>query len=165
MDDNGRTRKFTIPNSYYVPQGRVRLLSPQHWAKIITGNNRKRLKGTGSETLGNQVILFWSNKKYKLTLPLCKRTNVATINSKPGYSRFDQFCKQTEIDYSHEIKNPAIAEPSEIVTDDEETPIQEDNNNRVWRLSKLEDRYINLQGIQKTNTISSQIDVDQHEKN
>ena len=33
MDDDGMVHKFTIPNSYYVPDGGMRLLSPQHWAK------------------------------------------------------------------------------------------------------------------------------------
>jgi type IV secretory pathway VirB3-like protein len=29
-DDQGVTHQFLIPNSYYVPEGKVRLLSPQH---------------------------------------------------------------------------------------------------------------------------------------
>ena len=31
-DDNGQVETFLIPNSYYVPDGDARLLSPQHWA-------------------------------------------------------------------------------------------------------------------------------------
>ena len=31
-DDDGNQRKFRIPNSFYVPEGRSRLLSSQHWA-------------------------------------------------------------------------------------------------------------------------------------
>jgi hypothetical protein len=34
-DDQGRHHAFDIPNSYYVPDGHIRLLSPQHWAKRI----------------------------------------------------------------------------------------------------------------------------------
>ena len=33
MDNEGKESKFLIPNSYYVPSGGVRLLSPQHWAR------------------------------------------------------------------------------------------------------------------------------------
>jgi hypothetical protein len=32
-NDEGVTTTFRIPNSYYVPSGSVRLLSPQHWAQ------------------------------------------------------------------------------------------------------------------------------------
>jgi hypothetical protein len=32
-DDNGVIYDFLIPNSYYVPDGKMRLLSPQHWAQ------------------------------------------------------------------------------------------------------------------------------------
>ena len=33
LDDEGKQYKFKIPQSYYVPDGGCRLLSPQHWAK------------------------------------------------------------------------------------------------------------------------------------
>ena len=33
LDNDGKTHKFLIPNSYYVPSGKVRLLRPRHWAK------------------------------------------------------------------------------------------------------------------------------------
>ena len=36
-DDNGMQHKFRIPNSYYIPDGQLRLLSPQHWAKTQSG--------------------------------------------------------------------------------------------------------------------------------
>ena len=32
-DDNGQRHKFLIPNSFYIPEGGIRLLSPQHWAQ------------------------------------------------------------------------------------------------------------------------------------
>ena len=32
-DNEGKIHKFRIPNSYYIPKGGIRLLSPQHWAK------------------------------------------------------------------------------------------------------------------------------------
>ena len=35
LDDDRNKHKFWIPKSYYVPDGKVRLLSPQHWAKTI----------------------------------------------------------------------------------------------------------------------------------
>ena len=73
MDDKGKVHSFVIPNSFYVPEGGVRLLSPQHWARSTTGNNRKRSSGAGSETLGDKITLFWSNRRYILSVPLCRK--------------------------------------------------------------------------------------------
>lgn len=47
-DDKGIRHKFVIPKSYYVPEGGVRLLSPQHWAQ--TQKDSKPIAGTGSKT-------------------------------------------------------------------------------------------------------------------
>ena len=35
LDDDGLEHKFKMPNSYCVPEGEMRLLSQQHWAKEI----------------------------------------------------------------------------------------------------------------------------------
>jgi hypothetical protein len=45
MDDAGREHKFLIPKSFYVKEGNVRLLSPQHWAQ--TQKDTKPIKGLG----------------------------------------------------------------------------------------------------------------------
>eukprot|EP00978_Attheya_sp_CCMP212_P018474 scaffold50569_cov62-Attheya_sp.AAC.1 len=56
-DNEGRIHKFHIPYSYYVLQGEVRLLSPQHWAKTQK-DYKPILKGTGSETNSKNIILY-----------------------------------------------------------------------------------------------------------
>ena len=38
-NNEGILHGFIIPNSYYVPAGKLRLLSPQHWAKLQSVNN------------------------------------------------------------------------------------------------------------------------------
>jgi hypothetical protein len=47
-DDNGKVTTHVIPNSYYVPDGKVRLLSPQHWAKMLP-LHRRPSKGIAPE--------------------------------------------------------------------------------------------------------------------
>mmetsp|Transcript_23790 Transcript_23790/g.36117 ORF Transcript_23790/g.36117 Transcript_23790/m.36117 type:complete len:181 (+) Transcript_23790:127-669(+) len=37
-DDEGKIHTFQIPNSYYVLDAGVKLLSPQHWAKAMKDN-------------------------------------------------------------------------------------------------------------------------------
>ena len=69
-DDKGEKHRFKIPNSYYVPSGNVRLLSPQHWAKTQTTKTTKG--GTGETTNRESTTLFWHEGKNKLTVPLGK---------------------------------------------------------------------------------------------
>jgi hypothetical protein len=44
-DDLGRSHQIRLPNSLYVPEGGVRLLSPQHWAQHAQ-DNRPSPRGT-----------------------------------------------------------------------------------------------------------------------
>ena len=55
LDDEGKLHQFHIPNSYFVPDCNVRLLSPQHWAKMIKDN--RPLEGTGCMTTSRSVKL------------------------------------------------------------------------------------------------------------
>ena len=55
-DDEGKIHTFHIPNSYYVPDGGVRLLSPQHWAK--SQKDCKPTPGTGATTLHTSCKIF-----------------------------------------------------------------------------------------------------------
>ena len=114
-DDNGMVHTFRIPNSFYVPNGRVRLLSPQHWAQAQ--RDGKPIEGTGSETTREVCKLYWKQRRFQLTVPRDKETNVFTFRLAPGYNKYHAFTviagKQHDDD-----DNPIIAAPS-IVSDDE----------------------------------------------
>ena len=98
-DNDGKLSKFTIPNSYYVPEGKVRLLSPQHWAKTQESKQKKNKPcGTISQTTSEDVILMWHNRQSKLTVPLGTDNNVATFHLACGYSRYDEFCMEAQIE-------------------------------------------------------------------
>ena len=101
MDDTGVT---------HIPSGNVRLLSPQHWARAINGSNRTKSKSAGETTTADSTTLFWSNGRYRLTIPMCPKTNVATFKSAPGYKEYQAFCEQAEFDNTEDI-HPIIAEP------------------------------------------------------
>ena len=89
-DDSGKVHTFRIPNSYYVPDGGVRLFSPQHWAN--TQKDRKPTQGTGSTTLADRVTLFWHQRHFYKTVYLDPNTNVATFALAPGYTKYHAFC-------------------------------------------------------------------------
>jgi hypothetical protein len=77
-DKLGRKHTLTIPNSYYVPDGRVCLLSPQHWSQTqTTGPQRDQC---GEYTNGRECVLILGGGKHKMRIPLGKRDNVATFS-------------------------------------------------------------------------------------
>ena len=122
-DDQGQKHTFNIPNSFYIPEGKVRLLSPQHWAQGQNGKNRNRQNHCGEHTNSSECVLYWNNGNNKLHIPLGRRDNVATLQMAHGYEQFAVFCCEAGIDVqSSEI----VAMPSGIISDDEDESDQED---------------------------------------
>ena len=77
-DDDGQTHKMVIQNSYYVPDGKVRLLSPQHWAQQRDKCDRRG--GAGETTTGTHTKLFSADRKFTRTVPILRDdNNVATF--------------------------------------------------------------------------------------
>ena len=68
-DDMGVKHTFLIPHSYYVPDGKVRLLSPQHWAQT-QATPRHSLMKCGESTSGKECVLYWDGGQYKRTIEL-----------------------------------------------------------------------------------------------
>jgi len=123
-DNDGNLHRFVIPNSYYVPHGKCRLLSPQHWAKAHLSrhgrrNNSTQRKGIGETTTADGCKLFWNERRNQLDIPMGK-DNVATFYLAPGFKRFDIFCKQCKIDYSQSQEEPITCLPAGVVSDDED---------------------------------------------
>lgn len=114
-DDKGRIHAFHIPNSYYVPQGNVRLLSPQHWAQQQRDSTRR---GTGEETTARHVTLFWEGRRSQRTVNIDPDSNVATIYSAPGISNYLAFKAEAGLE-REDYCNP-ICFDSNIISDDEE---------------------------------------------
>ena len=87
LDDTGKTWTHYIPNSFYLKEGGVRLLSPQHFAQQ-TGD----IVGTGTTTNGKEVVLHWQQSAGKLTISLSPMDNVATFHLAPGFDTFNMYC-------------------------------------------------------------------------
>ena len=119
QDDEGLIHKFLIPKSFYVKEGNVRLLSTQQWAQ--TQRDTKPIQGTGSETVANQITLFWNQRKNKLTIPLSKVNNVATYNLAHGYTKFMAFCAEAEVAYAEQQDCTIISMPAQVVSDNEDS--------------------------------------------
>jgi hypothetical protein len=140
-DDNGTTHTFLIPNSYYVPDGKVRLLSPQHWAQSQTSSRKKR-ENCGERTTGNGCELFWGEgftKRIKLG-----NDTVATFPMAPGFKQFAIFCEEAGIDA---MSDDTVAMPAGIISDSETDDEDEEDQSRVrrqlskpWAPSKTKER-------------------------
>ena len=57
-DDKGETHTFLIPNTYYIPELPLRLLSPQHLAQIFAPFEKTN-EGTYERTTSSRVVLTW----------------------------------------------------------------------------------------------------------
>lgn len=121
-DNNGQTHRFKIPNSYYIPDGNCRLLSPQHWAKTQVGGGSRstRATGTGETTYFNKCVLFWDRNKYQLDIPMDQGSNVATFHLAPGFGRYDLFCQECSIRDDQFQEESITAMPTGMVSDDED---------------------------------------------
>ena len=126
-DNGGTTHTFLILSSYYVPDGRVRLLSPQHWALSQTSNKKKR-ETCGEHTDGNGCKLYWGNgftKQIKLG-----NSDVATFPMAPGFKQFAVVCQEAGIDATSKV---TIAIPAGIISDSDDDEEEESLNDRKRR--------------------------------
>ena len=117
-DDQGQKHTFDIPYSFYIPQGKVRMLSPQHWAQSQNGKNVKRRNECGERTNGNECVLFWNGGESSLSIPLGRRDDVATFRMAHGFKQFAAFCCEAGLD-GYDMDPMAM--PSGIISDDEES--------------------------------------------
>jgi hypothetical protein len=113
-DELGRKHTFAIPNSYYVPDGRVRLLSPQHWSQTQTSGPER--DQCGEYTNGRECVLFWGGGKHKMRIPVGKWDNVATFSLASGFDKFRAFCCEANLD---ETTRNVIAIPTGFVSEDD----------------------------------------------
>ena len=93
-DDNGKTHEFMINNSYLVPNGGVRLLIPQHWAREY---KNKTGQGEWEMTDDSQITLIWGNGKYTRTTRLTNGSNIGNICTQEGYNTYETRLKAMQI--------------------------------------------------------------------
>ena len=151
-DDEGRDHSFIIPNSYYVPTGSVRLLSPQHWAQTQIKSKKDGYEGIGCDTKGREVVLYWNGKQNSLTVPISRANNVATLYMAAGYNKFKLFCEQAEINYDNEMKSPLICMPADMDKQDiiDEGPEVGEGRKLNWpSQERSKENTFNLDGMTK----------------
>jgi len=133
-DDDGNVHKMIIPDGYYIPNGRCRLWSPQHWAQ---GQNKSKKHGKldcGEITRAYSCTMFChdKNRRFQKTIPIDPTSrNVPTFRLAAGYQDFHAYCATWHGTSSLEDEKYYDAEPfhqekyfdafdSTLISDDEE---------------------------------------------
>ena len=89
-DDDGKTHTFLIPQSYFVPTGGVKLLSPQHWAQHL----RSKPKREGvTTTYKDKVVVTWQG--CTKTVQLDDKTNIALFFLSLGFTKVPGLLRRT----------------------------------------------------------------------
>jgi len=96
----------TILDSYYVPDGKVRLLSPQHWMQKTMSKQERRQHSHSCITKHDHIQLTWKDK-FKRTVPL-DSSNVSTFTLAPGYNHFAAFAAEAHIIPEEEDDHPIL---------------------------------------------------------
>jgi hypothetical protein len=88
-----------IPDSYYIPEGKHRLISPQHWSQKAKGKS-------SCLTLHDRAILKWNDGQAAKTVHVDSQ-NVFTFDLAHGYRKFTAFCTQAKYDHVSNDQAPA----------------------------------------------------------
>ena len=110
--DKGQKKTVFIPNSFYIPEAPMRLLSPQHWAQeAFAMSDDGDPDATYCETFYNRAILYWGDKPNIKTVPIDQQ-NVFTFALAPGYDKFTAFCTEVNYDSAIDDITPDLMEDS-----------------------------------------------------
>jgi hypothetical protein len=86
-DDSRRPHKIKIPNSLFLPDLRVCLLSPQHWSQEAK-DNYPLPNGTRMENNGTNCTLIWGQGQLQKMTPFDSSTNISIFFTLPSTSSY-----------------------------------------------------------------------------
>jgi hypothetical protein len=89
-DDEGGVHLIKIPNSKYVPDLKVCLLSPHHWAQQAK-DHYPVPKGTRMEEEDESLTLIWKQRKHRWTIPYHPLTNTPSFRTTPALRTYHAF--------------------------------------------------------------------------
>jgi hypothetical protein len=89
-DDSGRPHCIKIPNSLHLPDLKMCLLLPQHWAQEV-GDNYPLPNGTSMKNTANNCTLIWGQGAFRKTIPFDALTNTPIFYTSPKTSAYRAF--------------------------------------------------------------------------
>ena len=103
-DDKGGVHLIRIPNSKYIPDLKMCLLSPHHWAQEAK-NHYPVPKGTKMEEDDEALALIWKQQRHRRTIPYHPLTNTQSFGNAPAlrtYRTFVALYEAAEAQYHHQ---------------------------------------------------------------
>ena len=88
IDDKGAKQMFDIKGSYYVPGLKLRLLSPQQWAKQGPVSNNGMLIRKEITSGDKTILKFETGTK---TIPHSSKNGLPILYTKPGYRNYASY--------------------------------------------------------------------------
>jgi hypothetical protein len=89
-DDEGGVHLIKIPNSKYIPDSKVCLLSPHHWAQEVK-DHYPVSKGMNMDTDDEAMTLIWKQLKHRRTILYHPLTNTPTFCTAPASCTYRAF--------------------------------------------------------------------------
>ncbi len=89
-DDEGEVHLVKIPNSKYVPDLKVHLLLPHHWAQEAK-DHYPVLKGAKMDTDNEAQMLIWNQRRHRRTIPYHPLTNTPSFRTTPALGTYRAF--------------------------------------------------------------------------
>jgi hypothetical protein len=89
-DDKGGVHLIKIPNSKYIPDLKVCLLSPHHWAQEAKGHYPVP-KETKIDTNDKALPLIWNQHRHRWTIPYHPLTNTPSFCTAPASRTYRAF--------------------------------------------------------------------------
>lgn len=132
-NDLGQPHDILLPNTYYSPHGKHRLLCPQHWAQTAK-DNHPHPNGTWCATYADYVVLHWGQQRHRRTGKLLPHTNVGIIRTTPRIQQYAHTCTLLEwrwgtlampatikLGLKNSTEKETVTNPV-VITDSEEEP-------------------------------------------
>ena len=97
-DDKGRIHTFLIQNFIFIPEGSMRLLSPQHWAKEATTlyNTYERDKYTSTQFWNRNILIWGKHGQYRKTVQNDRYSNVPIFYSASSITQYQAYQAKVE---------------------------------------------------------------------
>ncbi len=111
-DDEGGVHLIEIPNSRYIPDLKVCLLSPHHWVQEAK-DHYPVPKGTKTDPNNKALMLIWNQRRHRWTIPYHPLTNTPSFHTAPAlrtYRAFVALFEAAEVQYhqwEHVLQMPS----------------------------------------------------------
>jgi hypothetical protein len=155
-DDDRETHTTKIPNSLCLPNLRVCLLSPQHWAqeaKAMGNKGEWEANRTWMENHWDKCVLLWRGGPFRRSIPHSPTTNTPSFHTAAASKTYRAYvatfeaCEASFYRREHVLQLPGLREqpdPDEFIADknihlreiDDATKVR-DNDDKTIRTSNV----------------------------